>query len=1577
MKRLKHSIPLLVFLMISILTDAAHVTETDAKKVAVNFCHEHHMKTSHMSLVYTSGNTIPLFYVFGRKDGFVFVAADDRIQPILGYSNEGRPFLVPKKGDTTTLNNFWSLMETYNRVIQKVITQNLPGTTEISNNWERLKNNHTPKSPLVVVAPLLSTTWGQGWPYNSMCPIDPAGPGGHVWGGCVATAMSQIMRFWTAPTIGLGSFHYQSGSYPMTSANFNTTYNWANMPNSISTVNLDVSKIIYHTGVSVMSQWGPGNTSVTYSSDEDPITRSFCNYFKMASGIRYIKKVDWTDAQWNNLLQTDLIAGQPIDYRGDGNIAHNWVCDGVDATGLYHFNFGWDGNNNGYYSLGNINPGGNILTNNQCAIIGIKPVNDGSTLTTNTTWSTNMTITTNIWVPDSLTLTINAGVTIKFAPGCGLYVFGKLICNGTASNYVVLDASDTTNGWNGVRWDNNYMARLVMADNGLSQLFYTQIAHTHSSGVSCMAYGKVVLNHCKINNCYSTYGAGICVTWIPITVSYCEIFSNHATIQGGGISVASTDTLSSTINNNNFHNNVADASGGAFYFSSTNKTLAEGNTFSGNQAPKGAAGVLSNTTTTFKNSKLCNNTSTSQKGALYIENCNPTLVDLLIANNEGCGFYFDQSSSPVCLNLDIVNNHTPYYGGGGVIVNNSNPLFKNTILNGNVADISGNQIYLSTNNCDPYFDHCNVQGGVAGFGGPGSGSNYNTSHYTNNIDLANQFIAASSCAGTGCDGLNANWQLLSTSPDINAGDTLGVSTLLPATDLAGNPRITGNIIDIGAYEFLCTVPLQPSPITGNTAPCQGSTGNVYAVTNTTGYTYNWVYSGTNYTITGGQGTNSITVSYAVNATSGTWTVTPSNSCGSGPGRILAITLSLLPLQPSPITGNTTPCQGSTGNVYSVTNTLGVNYNWTYSGSNYSITSGQGSNSIIVTYAVNATSGSWTVTPSNSCGPGPGSTLAITMSLLPQVSGGMNGNPTPCQGSTQIYSIATIPNATGYTWTVPTTWTLVSGQGTNAITVTVGTANGFISVTPSNSCGPGASYAFIVTVLPLPGTTGPITGPASPCQGSSVVYTTTAVSNTTTYIWTVPSGWIISSGQNSLSITVTVGVTGGNVTVTANNSCGNSTYTSTFPVTVLPLPGTTGSITGPVAVCQNTSGLVYSIATVANATGYAWTVPSGWLISAGQNTTSITATAGSTGGNITVTANNSCGNSVNTSILPVSVNTPPTANAGVDQTINYGASTILNGSASGGSGGNYTYHWEPASLLLNANVQNPTTANLTTTVQFTLTVTDGNGCTGNDQMLVTVTGGPLSVNPTATPSTVCAGNVVQLMANAGGGTGNYTYTWTSNPSGFTSTVANPTVYPTITTTYMVIVNDGNATVSGNTLVTVNPLPGTPSQPNGQDSVDVKSVVSSVYTTSASPADSLVWDITTSAGVVTWTGITTVTVIWNPNFMGTATIKVKALNSCGESPWSLEKHVFVDNTTGIVSYNEPRSIVLFPNPNNGEFFIKSNETLSKIIVFDQLGRTIAEFRYDELQKYDCTKLPNGVYFVHIMGTKITTIKFIISH
>jgi hypothetical protein len=172
---------------------------------------------------------------------------------------------------------------------------------------------------------------------------------------------------------------------------------------------------------------------------------------------------------------------------------------------------------------------------------------------------------------------------------------------------------------------------------------------------------------------------------------------------------------------------------------------------------------------------------------------------------------------------------------------------------------------------------------------------------------------------------------------------------------------------------------------------------------------------------------------------------------------------------------------------------------------------------------------------------------------------------------------------------------------------------------------------------------------------------------------------------------------------------------------------------------------------------------------------------------------------------LTVNPSPTTNAGTDQTIPYGTATTLNGQVTGGSG-DYQYSWTPADKLTNPNVQQPTTVNLNATTLFTLTGTDNSGeCFSTDDILVTITGGPLGCYPAAHPPVICAGENSQLVALASGGSGTYTYAWSSNPPGFSSNLPNPTVSPTVNTTYSVVVNDGYNMMSGNATVNVHPLP----------------------------------------------------------------------------------------------------------------------------------------------------------------------------
>jgi hypothetical protein len=179
-------------------------------------------------------------------------------------------------------------------------------------------------------------------------------------------------------------------------------------------------------------------------------------------------------------------------------------------------------------------------------------------------------------------------------------------------------------------------------------------------------------------------------------------------------------------------------------------------------------------------------------------------------------------------------------------------------------------------------------------------------------------------------------------------------------------------------------------------------------------------------------------------------------------------------------------------------------------------------------------------------------------------------------------------------------------------------------------------------------------------------------------------------------------------------------------------------------------------------------------------------------------------SVTTDSVIVYVNGPE-SHAGNDQSIPYGTTTTLQGSASQGSG-DYSFSWAPAALLTDPTSPTPTTVQMEATTQFTLTVTDLAGmCQDIDQMILHVTGGPLNVGPIANPNEICPGESSQINSYASGGSESYTYTWSSTPPGFSSDIPNPVVQPAGTTTYHVQVNDGYNLVNGSVTVQVYNLP----------------------------------------------------------------------------------------------------------------------------------------------------------------------------
>jgi hypothetical protein len=270
-------------------------------------------------------------------------------------------------------------------------------------------------------------------------------------------------------------------------------------------------------------------------------------------------------------------------------------------------------------------------------------------------------------------------------------------------------------------------------------------------------------------------------------------------------------------------------------------------------------------------------------------------------------------------------------------------------------------------------------------------------------------------------------------------------------------------------------------------------------------------------------------------------------------------------------------------------------------------------------------GNISVVAASPCGNSAARSLSLNVSI-PAKPGTITGTASACQGNVYTYSVAAVANATSYQWTVPAGSTIVSGTGTNSISLSFGngfTASGNLSVRAVNGCGSSAARSLSITrnVVATPSV---ISGQTSGvCGLSSVTYTVTAVAGNT-YNWTVPSNITILSGQGtaSLSIRINSGFTTGNLSVTASNGCGSSTARTLCITSIAAAPA---SITGPASVLAG-SAQTYRTSVVSGAVSYTWAVPSGWTIQSGQGTSTITVRAGTKGGSITVRSVNSCGSS---------------------------------------------------------------------------------------------------------------------------------------------------------------------------------------------------------------------------------------------------------------------------------------------------------------------------------------------------------------
>lgn len=372
-------------------SNAEQINQSKASAIAQNFLSKINtsittQSNNRLTLAYTaksvSNPTQNCFYVFnkGIKDGFIIVAADDCVlTEVLGYCNYG-------EYDNNNLpTNFKWWIDQYQREIDYAIKNRLSTTSTIQ--------------PFATsVSPLLGNiAWNQGDPYNLLCPTltNASGETERTVTGCVATATAQVMRYykWPAKGTGSNSYTWEKGGKTLSVDFSKSTYDWDNMTetynsNSSTTEKNAVAKLMYDCGVSCNMEYNLSSAGGSAASAYDQVEGLY-NYFGYDLGMEHLTRDYYKLTDWNSIIKKEIDNSRPILYRGTGSGGgHAFIIDGYNASGYFHFNWGWGGSSDGYFVTTALNPGelgigggAGGYNYNQGMTIGIQPAQASSTET--------------------------------------------------------------------------------------------------------------------------------------------------------------------------------------------------------------------------------------------------------------------------------------------------------------------------------------------------------------------------------------------------------------------------------------------------------------------------------------------------------------------------------------------------------------------------------------------------------------------------------------------------------------------------------------------------------------------------------------------------------------------------------------------------------------------------------------------------------------------------------------------------------------------------------------------------------------------------------------------------------------------------------------------------------------------------------------------------------------------------------------------------------------------------------------------------------------------------------------------
>ena len=726
------------------------VDETRAYKTAQAFANtKMTFKSQDLRLVSSDG-----MFVYNVGDqGFVIISCNTVLPPVLGWSDQGT---FPDMEDAP--ENFASWIQHYAEMIDFATTNGIQPETKIRRLWAEAAQGIFGTRNTTTVDPLVSTRWNQDCYYNEYCPETNGGwwwggPCGHCYAGCVATAMGQVMKYWDYPTTGFGSHSYVHSEYGEQSANFGaTTYHWDQMPNEIWSTNDAIATLLYHCGVSVNMNYSASGSGAQ-SADVETALRSYFGY----CGAKYHMKSSYQDEAWNAMLRAELDQSHPIYYSGaNGDSGHAFVCDGYDDNDLFHFNFGWSGSGDAFYStydVNGFNQGQAVVNNifpvsiqadaNGIIYVSEDGVGDGSS------WAN---ATNKLHFASALSSGGSTRVWVK----SGTY-YGDT--NDTEGAFYILPNNRVYGGFEGNEApDFDLSLRdfdkfpTILDGQGARRVLLQDQAYSSAT--------MPIWDGFTIQNGAIGSGAGAYLNNY-VTLNNCTIINNTATMYGGGIYINSTGgTAHVTLNNCCITDNSASMGGG----------------------------VCDRVGADYNNCRISNNTATTKGGGIYLyNNTEPTLKNCIISNNsaKNAGGMYARGKF-TAYNCDFVMNLATE-SIGGVYHEEKHNKYINCILWGNMANGQPSQMDGVSD-----YEYCAVQGGVEGT------EITNLSAENSGVEPGCYVRFNHPAQGAGAEYHNSNWSIHPRSICLNAGKPY--TTGLGNTDIAGNLRLQKGRVEIGAYE---------------------------------------------------------------------------------------------------------------------------------------------------------------------------------------------------------------------------------------------------------------------------------------------------------------------------------------------------------------------------------------------------------------------------------------------------------------------------------------------------------------------------------------------------------------------------------------------------------------------------------------------------------------------------------------------------------------------------------------------------------------------------------------------------------